>query len=217
MTVNADDAVEGDRRVPTKGERQRRAMLDSLASLLTSGSIHDVTVAEVAAGAGAKRSNFYFYFDSKYAALAVLTSEIWAELMDRADAFVRFDQESVADFLARTSGITVDTWHRHEAVLVASIQAIPVDDQLAAMWTRWSGRLADLIIEQVERDRRSGGARPATEDVHRLVSTLLEMTLHIFYRDRLDRADAVETAAMLDTVRAIWLTAAWGIDPNLNS
>lgn len=192
-------------------------MLDSLSSLLASSSIHDVTVAEVAAGAGAKRSNFYFYFDTKYSALAVLTSEIWTELMDRAQAFVRFDRESVSEFLERTSGITVDTWHRHEAVLVASIQALPMDEQLAAIWTRWSGRLADLIIEQVERDQQSGGARPIGEDTRRLVRTLLEMTLHIFYRDRINHADAAETTAMLETVRSIWLACAWGIDPQTAS
>ena len=41
----------GDRRTPSKGERQRRAILDSLGEL---------TVGEIAAAAGVRRSGYYF-------------------------------------------------------------------------------------------------------------------------------------------------------------
>jgi len=208
-----DTVLLGDRRMPSKGERQRRAILDSLAELLATRPIGELTVGDIAAAAGVRRSGYYFYFESKYTALAVITAEIWSELMDRAEAFVRFDNESVADFLLRTASTAVDVWHTHDAVLVASVQAIPLDKQLADMWRTWNERLAAILTEQVLKDREQGLANPVTEDVPDLIATLLEMTMHMFYNDRLHKAAPEDTQRMLATVQAIWLASAWGIRP----
>lgn len=208
-----ENGLLGDRRVPSKGERQRQAILDALAALLTARPIGDLTVGEIATEAGVRRSGYYFYFESKYTALAVMTSEIWTELMDKARAFVRSDNETVADYLARTAGTAVETWHRHDAVLVASIQAIPLDAQIASMWRTWNERLAGILTEQVLRDQQAGLAHPVAPDVPALISALLEMTMHLFYQDRLNRCTPTETRDMLGNVRAIWLASAWGISP----
>jgi AcrR family transcriptional regulator len=130
---------------------------------LASRPIGELTVGDIAAAAGVRRSGYYFYFESKYTALAIITSEIWSELMDRARAFVRFDNESVADFLLRTASTAVDVWHTHDAVLVASVQAIPLDEQLADMWRTWNERLAAILTKQVLKDRELGLAHPVSE------------------------------------------------------
>ncbi len=208
---NDEGALLGDRRMPSKGERQRRAILDALPRLLATRPIGDLTVGEIAAEAGVRRSGFYFYFDSKYSALAVITSEIWSQLMDKARDFTRFDDETVADFLTRTQRITVDLWHAHDSVLVASIQAIPLDEHLARLWKSWNERLASILVGQVLKDRDAGVAHPVGSDVPALISTLLQMTMHMFYENRRNGCTKAETAQMLDTVRAIWLASAWGI------
>ncbi|MGV0714707.1 TetR/AcrR family transcriptional regulator [Mycolicibacterium sp. XJ662] len=204
-------SVAGDRRAPSKGQRQQRAILEAVTKLLQHRPIGELTVGEIAEEAGVRRSGFYFYFESKYAALAVLTSDVWSDLMDRAKAFVRFDNETVAEFLDRTAGAAVDEWHAHEAVLVASVQAIPLDGQLATLWDGWNERLASILADQVIKDREQGHAQPVSGDVPALVRTLLEMTMHMFYRDRVNKCTQSQTRAMLDTVRAIWLASAWGI------
>lgn len=211
MSSSDDDALLGDRRASTKGERQRRSILESLTALLATRPIGELTVGEIAVAAGVRRSGYYFYFESKYTALAVLTSEIWSELMERARAFTRFDDETAGEFLSRTAGAAVETWHVHDAVLVASIQAIPLDEQLASMWKEWNARLAGILTEQVLKDQVQGVAKPIAADVPMLVSTLLEMTMHMFYEDRLHSNTEAETSRMLGTVRAIWLASAWGI------
>lgn len=206
-----DEPLAGDRRAMTKGERQRRALLDSLTTLLATRPIGELTVGDIATHAGVRRSGFYFYFESKYTALAVATSEIWSELMDRAESFARVDGESASDYLRRIGEPTLEMWRSHEAVLVASVQAIPADAQLAAMWETWNERLSAILTDQVLRDRDLGRAHPVFQDVPALVSTLLSMTMHMFYQDRLNRCEPTQTQTMLDTVRSIWLSSAWGV------
>ena len=210
-----DVDVRGDRRVPvpSKGERQRRAILDSVSRLLATRPIGELTVGEIAADAGVGRSGFYVYFDTKYAALAVVTSEIWNDLMHRLDAFARRADEPVEDYLLRVGSATLQIWRNHDAVLIASIQAAPLDDQLAAMWKTWNSRLSDILTEQVLRDRDQGLAHPVAKNVPTLVSTLLECTQHMFYLDRLHKCDDAQTSEMFESIRAMWMASAWGTPP----
>jgi AcrR family transcriptional regulator len=182
-----------------------------LTTLLATRPIGDLTIGEIADAAGVLRSGYYFYFESKYSALAVATAEVWSDLMAHASSFVRLNNESPADSLTRSLRTAIAAWHEHEALLVASIQAIPLDEQLAQLWRDWNERLAAVLTGLVMADREIGVARPVSADVPRLVATLLEMTLHMFYQDRLNRHTAEETEHMLETVRAIWLASGWGI------
>jgi AcrR family transcriptional regulator len=204
-------SLPGDRRTPSRGESQRRAILDALATLLATRPIGDLTVGEIADAAGVLRSGYYFYFESKYSALAVATAEAWSELMAHASSFARLNNESPAESLTRSLRTAIAAWHEHEALLVASIQAIPLDMQLAQLWRDWNERLASLLTALVMADREIGAARPVSTDVPGLVATLLEMTLHMFYQDRLNKHDAQQTEHMLEKIRAIWLASAWGI------
>ncbi len=208
-----DAALLGDRRAPSKGERQRRAILDCLPELLSRRPIGELTVGEIAAAAGVRRSGFYFYFESKYAPLAVITAEIWTELMSRAQYFARGADESVRDFIARTGDIALGLWRDHEGVLTASVQAIPLDEQMATLWDEWNQQLADVIANQVIEDQKKGVAHPVSDDVRGLITMLLEMTMHVFYMDRLRKNEPEQTHATRDMVLAIWLASGWGI-PN---
>jgi AcrR family transcriptional regulator len=209
-SVRKTTTVLGDRRAPSKGERQRQAILTTLAELLETRSIGEITVNDIALAAGVQRSGFYFYFDSKFAPLAVLASEIWSELMERAESFVRNDGESVGDYFDRVYTVTAEEWRTHSAVLIASIHAIPQDEQLAAMWRTRNEHVADILTTQILRDRDQGLASPALPDVPGLVSTLLEMTMHIFYRDQLEKCTPEQAERSFTALRAIWLAATWG-------
>lgn len=202
--------VDGDRRSSTKGERQRQTILDALSELLETRHIAELSVNEIASAAGVQRSGFYFYFDSKFAPLAVLAAEIWAELMDRAESFVRYDNETVHEYLDRVQAATAYEWETHSAVLIASIHAIPHDEQLATMWRTHNDHLAKILTTQVLKDRESGLASPVSPDVPGLVSALLEMTMHMFYRDRLEKCTAEQRERSFAALGAIWLASIWG-------
>lgn len=204
----------GDRRSasPTKGERQRRALLDGFAELLATRPLEEIGILEIAREAGVGRSAFYAYFDSKYAALAVLTSEAWSIYTEQDEVFVRREGEQPEMFLERIGDAGFQVWKDHAAVLVASIQAIPSDTQIAAMWELWNNRLVVALAEQLEDDRRNGLARPVTQDVTRLIKDLNQMSQHAFYLNRARGDDEAETQRMVESLRAIWLAAAWGVN-----
>ena len=42
-----------------------------------------------------------------------------------------------------------------------------------------------------------------------LVATLLESSIHMLYRDRLEKNNAAQSAELLETILAIWEAAIW--------
>lgn len=76
--MTADPAPTDLRR--SRGDRQRDAIVAAVHDLLQERSFADLSVSTISERAGVARSGFYFYFDSKYAVLAVIVAEVMAEL-----------------------------------------------------------------------------------------------------------------------------------------
>jgi len=60
----------------SRGDRQRAAIVAAVRELLEERSFADLSVSTISERAGVARSGFYFYFDSKYAVLAVILAEM---------------------------------------------------------------------------------------------------------------------------------------------
>src|SRR5436853_193750 len=65
----------------SRGDRQREAIVTAVRELLQERSFADLSVSTISERAGVARSGFYFYFDSKYAVLAVILADL-SELLD---------------------------------------------------------------------------------------------------------------------------------------
>ena len=65
----------------SRGDRQRDAIVTAVRELLHERSFADLSVSTISERAGVARSGFYFYFDSKYAVLAVILADA-DELLD---------------------------------------------------------------------------------------------------------------------------------------
>ena len=64
----------------SRGDRQRDAIITAVRELLEQRSFGDLSVSTISERAGVARSGFYFYFDSKYAVLAVILADAMEEL-----------------------------------------------------------------------------------------------------------------------------------------
>jgi AcrR family transcriptional regulator len=68
--MTAESAAPEARR--SRGDRQREAIVTAVRELLQERTFADLSVSTISERAGVARSGFYFYFDSKYAVLAVM-------------------------------------------------------------------------------------------------------------------------------------------------
>ncbi|WP_162251558.1 MULTISPECIES: TetR/AcrR family transcriptional regulator [unclassified Nocardioides] len=167
----------------------------------------DLSVADITTEAGVARSGFYFYFESKYAALGSASVDIWSEFVDATDSYVRPEGESVSDYVTRVLQNALRIWRSHEALLIASLEALPLDEDLTRAWREQIGRVSDLVAQQVERDRAAGLVAPGFGDVPALVRRLGETTMYLLYQDRSDKSDDAASEQTVEVLKHLWLSA----------
>ncbi len=175
--------------------------------LLEQKRFGDLSVADITTEAGVTRSGFYFYFESKYAALGLASAALWSEFVEVTGSYVRPDAESVGDFVSRVLHDALRIWQAHEALLIASVEALPLNEKLARVWKEQVARIANLISQQVERDRAAGLVTPVLDDVPALVRRLGEATMYLLYQDRSDRAGAAASEETVEVLKQIWLAS----------
>jgi TetR/AcrR family transcriptional regulator, ethionamide resistance regulator len=192
-----------------KGDQRRQAILDAVEQLLSERSIAELSVEDIALSAGISRSGFYFYFESKYAALAESLTEVFEEMIQAAEAFFVGTDEPPAEYVPRALSQVAEVWARHEALLVGMFEASSTDAGARALWDGWLDRFIPAIAERIDLERAEGRATdhvPSTS----LARTLLLMNERVLYDDRKRRGSPEETAAAVDALTAVWLAAVWG-------
>ena len=195
---------------PPKGDRRREAILEAVEQLLREGSIRELSVESIAARAGISRSGFYFYFESKYAALADALTEIFEGMTEAAQAFFGGTDEAPQDYIPKALEGVAEIWGRHDALMVAMFEASGTDPGARALWDAWLERWIAAVCERIEAEREAGRALPGPPDADVLARTLLLMNERVLYDDRRRRASAEETARAVDGLVSVWLATVWG-------
>ncbi|MBX6765234.1 MAG: TetR/AcrR family transcriptional regulator, partial [Rubrobacteraceae bacterium] len=109
------------RRRPYKGDLREEALLGTLERLLAEKPLERIEVGELARGAGISRPTFYFYFESKEAALARLAALVREEMYEAADAEPEEGLDPLEDIRMRIEA-TARLWREWGHVLRAAAQ-----------------------------------------------------------------------------------------------
>ncbi len=166
--MTADSATPEVRR--SRGDRQREAIVTAVRELLEQRSFGDLSVSKISDRAGITRSGFYFYFDSKYAVLAVILAEFLEELDELTHGFApRGADESPALFAKRMVGGATAVFASNHPVMRACNAAQNTDAQIREMMNDVEDAIIDKIVGVIEQD---SGARPISSDLTALVRTL---------------------------------------------
>ena len=192
----------------SRGDRQREAIVTAVRELLQERSFADLSVSTISERAGVARSGFYFYFDSKYAVLAVILADASDLLDELTHHFApREPGESPEEFAKRMVGSAAAVYNNDDPVLSACNVARNTDAQIREMMDDFYDSVIDKLITLLQQDP---DARPISDDVPALVRTMAAVTTMTLTHDSTFIGRDQDPARAVDIVERLWLSAFWG-------
>lgn len=149
-----------DSRPPTKGDRTEAALLDAAWDLLARKPLSDITIEEIAAGAGISRPTFYFYFRSKEQLTHALAHRVAQEIRDTATAFFEPGEGTARDVVRRGVAGYMRRWREKGAILRAMAIVGASDGALQTFWDEVTDELMQELASGIEAERRAGRMPP---------------------------------------------------------
>jgi TetR/AcrR family transcriptional regulator, ethionamide resistance regulator len=193
----------------TRGDDRERAILETAEQLLEERSFHEISVDDLARGAGISRPTFYFYFPSKDAVLLTLLDRMVEEARGRmGEALERFPEDPPRWLRAGITAI-YETFSAHRAVTVAGADALSTSPEARELWERVMEGFVQVTTAVIEAERARGAA-PAGVPARDLAIALNRMNERVFQSTFAGQAPAVAEADVLDVLVAAWLGAVYG-------
>jgi AcrR family transcriptional regulator len=194
------------------GDDREAAILATAQRLLEERAFADISVDDLAKGAGISRPTFYFYFASKEAVLLTLLDPL-IKLADTGfDSALEDMPSDPKSAIRRGIEIFFSSFGSHPATARAGVEAVTVSPEFRAVWQglmqKWIAMTAALI--KVERER---GAAAETIPASDLATSLNLMNERMMMATLAGDQPAVEHARVVDTLTHIWLTSIYGSTP----
>ncbi|MEV4201331.1 TetR/AcrR family transcriptional regulator [Micromonospora globbae] len=188
------------------GDHRERAILATAERLLRHRAFADISIDDLARGAGLSRPTFYFYFPSKDAVLLTLLDRVTEEA-DAAAAGVldRVAEDPPArwrDLIRRFH----DTFGAHRAVAVACAQVRGTNAEVRDLWAAVLERWVRCTEAAIEAERRRGAA-PDGPPARALAIALNSMNERVLYATLAGDGPAVAEADVVDVLLDVWLAA----------
>jgi TetR/AcrR family transcriptional regulator, ethionamide resistance regulator len=208
-TTSPSRSGRGRRSTRPSGDDREAAILATAERLLSEKAFADISVDDLAKGAGLSRPTFYFYFASKEAVLLALLQPLIRQADTGFDGAVealptdprRAFREGIRTFFT--------AFGDHGVVARAGTEAIAGSADVRAVWStfmqKWINQTAVLI--EAERAR---GAAPDTIPAHDLATSLNLMNERAMTATLVAEDGAVARDRIVETLAHIWLTSIYG-------
>lgn len=200
----------GRRGTRPSGDDRELAILATLEQLLAQRQFGEISVDDLAKGAGISRPTFYFYFASKDAVLQRLFEQVImaadATLREPTDQLPSDDpdrgwREGIFNFF--------EAFRPRQAVALAGLAAVTTNPDIGRMWstfmTKWIDYTAGLITAE-----RARGAAPDTISAHDLATALNLMNERVALASQGGEQPSLPEDAALETLAHIWVTSIYG-------
>jgi TetR/AcrR family transcriptional regulator, ethionamide resistance regulator len=209
--VNATSTRTPRSRRPTRptGDDREQAILATAERLLEERAFADISVDDLAKGAGLSRPTFYFYFKSKETVLLSLLEPVIA----RADAEFDGAVQRLPTDPRRVwrNGIKAffTAFGSHRAVARAGTEALATSSEFRVVWSgfmqKWIDRTAAMISAE-----RARGAAPDTIPAADLATSLNQMNERTMMATLSAEQPAVIEDRVVDTLAHIWVSSIYG-------
>ncbi|WP_085981954.1 MULTISPECIES: TetR/AcrR family transcriptional regulator [Mycobacterium ulcerans group] len=208
-TASQASLSRGRRSARPSGDERELAILNTAEKLLEDRPMVDISVDDLAKGAGISRPTFYFYFPSKEAVLLTLLDRV----VNEADAALdNLAQAPDVDYVTMwRNGINVffETFGSHRAVVQGGQGVRSISTEVRELWStfmqKWIAYTAKII--EAERER---GAAPVTLPALELATALNLMNERTLSASFLAEEPSVPETHVVDTLVHVWVSSIYG-------
>ena len=208
VVTAAARATRGRRSTRPSGDDRELAILTTAERLLQQRPLADISVDDLAKGAGLSRPTFYFYFPSKDAVLLTLFERVIVEADSALESMIANPPADLKALWRTGISLFVETFGSHRAVTLAA-DASRTNKDLRELWSRfmqkWVGHIATVIDAE-----RSRGAAPVTLPAHELSAALNLLNEKVMLTSFADERPSVPHEHVLETLVHIWVTSIYG-------
>lgn len=212
-TASHSRATHGRRSTRPSGDDREQAILSTLERLLEQRPLAEISVDDLAKGAGLSRPTFYFYFPSKDAVLLTLMARIIAEADGRADeALGPMDAGVDPAGSWRAINALFKSFGSHRAVMLAGWAARPTNAEIQSMWSQFMEKWIDYVTESIQTERDRGNA-PETVPARDLAIALNLMNERTMFAAYAAEKDSIDYDQIVNTLAHVWVTSIYGKAP----
>lgn len=200
----------GRRSARTSGDDRERAILESAEQLLEEKPLSEISVDDLAKGAGISRPTFYFYFPSRDAVvLTIIERMIPAITMAGRGQTLEILAKDPRMGLRQTLSEIYKTFHERKAVVLAAAELQMHNEEARELWSRimesWVSD-ATAIIEW----ERSRGSAPDGVPARDLAIALVQMAERARHGMLISESPSLDEGNATDVLVEIWLRAIYG-------
>jgi TetR/AcrR family transcriptional regulator, ethionamide resistance regulator len=199
----------GRRATRPSGDDREAAILRTLEDMLEHRPFTDISVDDLAKGAGLSRPTFYFYFASKDDVLV----RLFARAIAASGSEHRQPSDTVTEHPQRAwhDGIFAffDSLRAHRTVVLAGVAAMATNAELRQMWstymTGWIDYTAALITKERER-----GAAPDSIPARDLATALNLMNERVLLASQGSQKPTLPEDAAMTALAHVWIASIYG-------
>lgn len=200
----------GRRGTRASGDERERAILKTAERLLEDRPLSEISVDDLARGAGISRPTFYFYFPSKDAVvLTIIDRLVAAAAGSREEALATLAEGDPRAGLRKALEDLYGAFRSRRAVALAAAELRPTNSEARGLWTQvMEGWVADTTA-MIEAERARGAAPPG-QPARDVAIALVQMNERVQYASFAGEAPSLEDGRVLDVLVEIWLRAIYG-------
>ncbi|MGY1814478.1 TetR/AcrR family transcriptional regulator [Blastococcus sp. SYSU D00820] len=214
MAAPLDDAAgpsRGRRTRRPSGDDRERALLATAERLLEERRLAEISVDDLARGAGISRPTFYFYFPSKDAVVLALLDRVVAEARAlRAQALAGASGDVRESWRLALVAVR-DTFREHRALTAAATELLAGSAEVQALWSQVMEGFVEETAAAIEAERARGAAPdgPPARDLAVALNWMNERVIQVTYAGR---TPALAEDDLLDVLLTVWLRTIYGTD-----
>lgn len=192
------------------GDDRERAILETAERLLAERPLSELSVDDLARGAGISRPTFYFYFPSRDAVVLTIVDRLVASLAgSREQALATLAADEPRAGLRQGLEAIYAAFRERRAVVLAAGELRATNPEARELWAQvMEGWVAD--VTSVIESERARGTAPPGPPARELAIALVGMNERVQHAALVGEEPSLEPARVIDVLVEIWLRAIYG-------